>query len=89
MKVGLFVTNQQLLDTDTHEVPKVLREESPRFLGVSGIKKFDNRTRRIHASRGIDSWSDAKPEIIGPHLAPIAAAGHCHQGPQAGVLRSR
>jgi hypothetical protein len=23
---------QQLLDTDTHEVPKVLREESPRFL---------------------------------------------------------
>jgi len=28
---------QQLLDTDTHEVPKVLREESPRFLGDEDV----------------------------------------------------
>jgi phenylpropionate dioxygenase-like ring-hydroxylating dioxygenase large terminal subunit len=28
---------QQLLDTDTHEVPKVLREESPRFMGDHDI----------------------------------------------------
>ena len=28
---------QQLLDTDTHEVPEVLREESPRFLGDEDV----------------------------------------------------
>ena len=28
---------QQLLDTDTHEVPDVLREESPRFLGDADV----------------------------------------------------
>ena len=31
------VKTQQLLDADTHEVPKILREESPRFLGDADV----------------------------------------------------
>ena len=31
------ITYQELLDTDTHAVPGVLRIESPRFLGSSDI----------------------------------------------------
>src|SRR5690242_15441594 len=31
------LTYQQLLDTDTHEVPEVLRLESPRYLGDADV----------------------------------------------------
>jgi hypothetical protein len=33
------ITYQELLDTDTHPVPDVLRLESPRFLGDADISR--------------------------------------------------
>ena len=33
------ITYQQLLDTDTHDVPAVLRIESPQYLGSEDISR--------------------------------------------------
>jgi phenylpropionate dioxygenase-like ring-hydroxylating dioxygenase large terminal subunit len=47
------ITYQQLLDTDTHDVPAVLRLESPRFLGNDDIGK-DRYTSREWFDREVD-----------------------------------
>src|SRR6187402_2540208 len=48
---------QQLLDTDTHAVPEVLREESPRYFG-SGDLPIDRYVSRAWHEREVDRlWS--------------------------------
>ncbi|MDP9463329.1 MAG: aromatic ring-hydroxylating dioxygenase subunit alpha, partial [Actinomycetota bacterium] len=42
------ITYQQLLDTDTHEVPDVLRLESPRYLGSDDISTERYTSRGWH-----------------------------------------
>ncbi len=42
------VTYQELLDTDRHDVPEVLRIESPRYLGSADISKDRYITREWH-----------------------------------------
>lgn len=42
------ITYQQLLDTDSHEVPHVLRLQSPRFLGNDDIAKERYTSRQWH-----------------------------------------
>ena len=42
------ITYQQLLDTDTHPVPDVLRMESPRYLGSADISKDRYTTSAFH-----------------------------------------
>lgn len=51
------ISYQQLLDTDTHDVPEVLREESPRYLGSADIP-IDRYTSRAWHDREKDRlWS--------------------------------
>ena len=41
------ISYQQLLDADTHEVPKILREESPRFFGDEDLPIDHYISRRV------------------------------------------
>jgi phenylpropionate dioxygenase-like ring-hydroxylating dioxygenase large terminal subunit len=51
------ITYQQLLDTDTHAVPPVLRLESPRYLGSSDMS-IDRYTSRAWHDREVERlWS--------------------------------
>jgi phenylpropionate dioxygenase-like ring-hydroxylating dioxygenase large terminal subunit len=51
------VTYQQLLDTDTHEVPKALREESPRFFGDEDVPIDHYISRAWHEKEKERLWS--------------------------------
>ena len=42
------ITYQELLDTDTHPVPEVLRLESPRYLGSADVSIDRFITREWH-----------------------------------------
>lgn len=51
------ITYQQLLDTDTHEVPAVLRLESPQYLGSEDISRDRYITREWHDKEVANLWS--------------------------------
>ena len=51
------VSYQELLDTDTHDVPDVLRLESPRFLGDEDIPVTRYTTREWHDIEVEKLWS--------------------------------
>jgi phenylpropionate dioxygenase-like ring-hydroxylating dioxygenase large terminal subunit len=51
------ITYQQLLDTDTHPVPDVLRLESPRYLGSDDISVRRYTTREYHELEKENLWS--------------------------------
>lgn len=51
------ISYQQLLDTDTHEVPAVLRLESPRFLGSDDVDIRRYTTREWHELEKEHLWS--------------------------------
>ena len=51
------ISYQELLDTDTHEVPDVLRLESPRFLGDEDIPISRYTTREWHEVEVEKLWS--------------------------------
>jgi hypothetical protein len=42
------ISYQQLLDTDTHKVPEVLRWESPRYLGSEDLSNERFTSRAWH-----------------------------------------
>src|SRR5215203_3915969 len=48
---------QQLLDSDTHEVPKILREESPRFFGDEDVPIDRYISREWHEREKERLWS--------------------------------
>ncbi len=48
---------QQLLDTDTHDVPDVLRLESPRFLGTQDVPIDRYISREWHDKEVANLWS--------------------------------
>ncbi len=50
------ITYQELLDTDTHEVPKVLRLESPRYLGSDDISIERYISREWHEREVENLW---------------------------------
>jgi phenylpropionate dioxygenase-like ring-hydroxylating dioxygenase large terminal subunit len=50
------ITYQQLLDTDTHPVPDVLRIESPQYLGNADISKDRYTTREWHLKEVERLW---------------------------------
>jgi len=51
------ITYQQLLDTDSHPVPPVLREESPRYLGTADIANARYISRDWHEREVKNLWS--------------------------------
>jgi phenylpropionate dioxygenase-like ring-hydroxylating dioxygenase large terminal subunit len=51
------ITYQQLLDTDTHAVPDVLRVESPRYLGSTDVSIDRYITREWHELEKAKLWS--------------------------------
>ena len=66
------ITYQELLDTDTHEVPKVLRLESPRYLGSDDIS-IERYTSREWHEREVENlwkkvWQFACREEHIPHV---------------------
>jgi phenylpropionate dioxygenase-like ring-hydroxylating dioxygenase large terminal subunit len=66
------ITYQHLLDTDTHEVPKVLRLESPRYLGSEDIST-ERYTSREWFDREVEGlwkrvWQFACREEHIPHV---------------------
>ena len=50
------ITYQQLLDTDTHPVPHVLRLESPKYLGSADISKERYTSREWHEREVEHLW---------------------------------
>ena len=54
---------QQLLDADTHEVPKILREESPRFFGDEDLP-IDHYISR--------EWHELEKERLWPRVWQFA-----------------
>ncbi|MEP7114507.1 MAG: aromatic ring-hydroxylating dioxygenase subunit alpha, partial [Ilumatobacteraceae bacterium] len=50
------ITYQELLDTDSHEVPKVLRLESPRYLGSDDISIERYISREWHEREVERMW---------------------------------
>src|SRR5438045_3340656 len=46
--------------------------QTPRFLLVGRIEQINDGFRCVHATRGVDSRSDAKSKIVRSHLAVIA-----------------
>ena len=51
------ISFQELLDTDTHEVPPVLRLESPRYLGSQDISIARYTSREWHEKEVAHLWS--------------------------------
>jgi len=51
------ITYQQLLDTDTHDVPAVLRLEAPRYLGSEDIPRERYTSRDWHEQEVANLWS--------------------------------
>ncbi len=51
------ISYQQLLDTDTHEVPAVLRLQSPRYLGSEDVPKERYTSREFHELEMERLWS--------------------------------
>ena len=51
------ISYQELLDADTHDVPDVLRLESPRFLGDEDISISRYTTREWHDIEVEKLWS--------------------------------
>ncbi|MET0577138.1 MAG: Rieske (2Fe-2S) protein, partial [Ilumatobacteraceae bacterium] len=50
------LTYQQLLDADTHEVPDILRQESPRFLGDADVPIDHYISREGHEREKARLW---------------------------------
>lgn len=50
------ITYQQLLDTDTHEVPPVLRLESPQFLGDADVPNEHYISRDFYDREASELW---------------------------------
>lgn len=66
------ISYQELLDTDTHNVPVVLRREAPRFLGIEDIAK-DRYVSRAWHEREVERlwkrvWQFACREEQIPHV---------------------
>ncbi|MEI6496369.1 MAG: aromatic ring-hydroxylating dioxygenase subunit alpha [Actinomycetota bacterium] len=51
------ITYQQLLDTDTHPVPDVLRLEAPKYLGSADVSIDRYTTREWHEREVANLWS--------------------------------
>src|SRR5256885_14992080 len=51
-----------------------------RFFFFFRIEEFDHRPGRIHSTRSIDPWSNAKAKIVSSHLAIFAATRDIDQG---------
>ena len=66
------ITYQQLLDTDTHPVPDVLRMESPRYLGSADISKDRYTTKEFH-----DLEVYEKPVVHGPDWPSPRRSSSC------------
>ena len=54
---------------------EVLRK-TPRFIFIFGIEQFDNCRRGIHSPGGVNSWPNAKAEIVRGHLTVLSATGN-------------
>ena len=79
------ISYQELLDTDTHEVPEVLRLESPRFLGDDDISITRYTTREWHDIEVEKLWSrvwqyacreEEIPEVGDYYVYDIAKASY-------------
>ena len=74
------ITYQELLDTDTHEVPEVLRLESPRYLGSDDISTERYTSREWH-EREVERlwkrvWQFACREEHIPHVGSLHRLRH-------------
>ena len=76
---------QELLDSDTHEVPAVLRLESPRFLGSNDISIDRYISREWHEREKAKLWSrvwqmvcreEEIPEVGDHHVYTIATSSY-------------
>src|SRR6185369_4465862 len=61
--------------------------QSARFFRVTSVKQLNDCLRRIHASSGIDSGSQAKTQIVCCHALAISATSHLHQCAQTRISR--
>ncbi len=79
------ISYQQLLDTDTHEVPVVLRLEAPKYLGSGDVSIDRYITREWHEREVTKLWgrvwqyvcrSEEIPEVGDHHVYTIARASY-------------
>jgi phenylpropionate dioxygenase-like ring-hydroxylating dioxygenase large terminal subunit len=79
------ITYQELLDTDTHPVPDVLRLESPKYLGSADFSKERYTSREWHDAEKLNLWArvwqyacraDEIPEPGDYYLYEIAGASY-------------
>ena len=56
------ITYQELLDTDTHQVPEVLRLQSPKFLGDADVSIERYTTKEWHDKEVERLWKKASHE---------------------------
>ncbi len=79
------ISYQQLLDTDTHDVPAVLRIEAPKYLGSDDVSIHRYISREWHEAEKRDLWAkvwqyacrtDEIPEPGDYYLYEIAGASY-------------
>src|SRR6266567_3003302 len=63
--------------------------QTPSFVTVLRIEQLDNCFRCVHATRGIDSWTDAKAKIIGIQPVVFAASSDFDERAQSIVYCAR
>ena len=57
------------------------------FSGIAGIKEFNYRAGRVHATGGVNPRSEPKTEIVCCHALAVSATGHIDQRAQSGIRR--
>ena len=60
-----------------------------RFFFFFRIEEFDHRAGGVHAAGGIDSWADAKAEIVGSHFSVFATTCNFNQSSQPVISGAR
>src|SRR2546423_448057 len=80
----LYLRDREIDDLLLHYLPLFVASvkmvcEPPCFLGIARIKELDDCARRIHASGGVDAWSESKSEIVCCHALAVSATGDAHQ----------
>ena len=72
------ISYQQLLDTDTHEVPAVLRLESPRYLGSKDVSIDRYISREWHELEKAKLWSRVWQYVCREEEIPVVGDHHVY-----------
>jgi hypothetical protein len=72
------ISYQELLDTDTHPVPVVLRLESPKFLGSADISIDRYISREFHELEKAKLWSRVWQYVCREEEIPVVGDHHVY-----------